>query len=154
MLDFSCWILICIILLLQVWLCYYSFLLFKDVWTACEQHAIECWRRFCEVFFSSWTCCSTLYFRLLLWRRLELCCLCYYAVSSGNLLLMLWDNLSVPSSRDWMGLKMGLVSCPKTSVRNYHHSLCNNPGEHSTCSFMVLSVFWYSKNLLLAFRIF
>jgi hypothetical protein len=41
----------------------------------------------------------------------------YYAASSGNFLLTFRGNLSVPSS----GFK--------TSVRNYHHSLPNNPEE-------------------------
>jgi len=31
--------------------------------------------------------------------------LCYYATNSGNLLPKFWDNLSVPSSRDWKGLE-------------------------------------------------
>jgi hypothetical protein len=28
--------------------------------------------------------------------------------------------------------KMGLIGCPKTSVRNYHYSLRNKPGERSS----------------------
>jgi hypothetical protein len=47
------------------------------------------------------------------------------------------DNLSVPSSgikkkkKSWP-LKMGPIICPETSVRNYHYSLRNNPGERSS----------------------
>jgi hypothetical protein len=50
----------------------------------------------------------------------------YYAASSGNFLPQLRDNLSVPYSE---GLKMGLISCPETWVRNYHCSLRHNPEE-------------------------
>jgi len=59
-----------------------------------------------------------------------------FSESSGNFLTMFQDNLSVPSSRvDLQGfdpLKMGLIGCPETSVRNYHYSLCNNPEERSS----------------------
>ena len=35
-------------------------------------------------------------------------------------------------------LKMGLIDCPKTSVRNYHYSLCNSPEEHSSPQTIIL----------------
>ena len=50
----------------------------------------------------------------------------YYAASSGNFLPTFRDNLSAPFLG---GLKMGLIGCPETSVRNYHYSLRNNPEE-------------------------
>jgi len=53
----------------------------------------------------------------------------YYAASSGNFLPTFRDNLSVPSS---IPLKMGPISCPETSVRNYHYLLRNNPEERSS----------------------
>ena len=67
----------------------------------------------------------------------------YYPVSSGNFLSTFQDNQSVPSSwlknqrglLDSWTLKMGLICCPKMSVRNYHYLLCNNPEE---CSFHLL----------------
>jgi hypothetical protein len=31
-------------------------------------------------------------------------------------------------------LKMGLIGCPETSLRNYRYSLSNNPDEHSVLS--------------------
>jgi hypothetical protein len=37
-------------------------------------------------------------------------------------------------------LKMGLICCPETSVRNYHHSLRNNPEESSYHQFRVGSL--------------
>ena len=66
---------------------------------------------------------------------LENCALLvYYAVSSGNFLPIFWDNLLVPSS----GVKkMGQISCPEMSVRNYHYSLRNIPevrSSHLLCS--------------------
>jgi len=33
---------------------------------------------------------------------------------------------------DSLLLKKGYIGCPETSVRNYHYSLCNNPGECSS----------------------
>jgi hypothetical protein len=34
-------------------------------------------------------------------------------------------------------LKMGPIDCPETSVRNYHHSLRNNPEQRSSpCTFL------------------
>ena len=44
----------------------------------------------------------------------------YYAASNGNFLPTFWN------------LRMGLKGCPETSVRNYHYSLRNNPGERSS----------------------
>jgi hypothetical protein len=43
--------------------------------------------------------------------------LCYCAASNGNFL---------PTFRD----KMGPMGCPETSIRNYRHSLRNDPEEH------------------------
>jgi len=53
----------------------------------------------------------------------------YYAASNGNFLPTFRDNLWPPSSGDSWPLKMGLIGCPETSVRNYHYSLRNNPEE-------------------------
>ena len=50
----------------------------------------------------------------------------YYAVCSGNSLLMLCDNIVVPLS---MVKKMGLIGCPETLVRTYHYMLCNSPKQ-------------------------
>jgi hypothetical protein len=58
----------------------------------------------------------------------------YYAASSSNSLPMFRDNLSVPT---WPR-KMGPIGCPETSVRNYHHSLRNNPEERSHALLTVL----------------
>ena len=65
----------------------------------------------------------------------------YYAGSSGNFLPTFWDNISVPSLGfknpkllfDSWTMKMGLIGCPETRVRNYHHYLLdNNPEERSS----------------------
>ena len=53
----------------------------------------------------------------------------YNATSRCNSLPTFRNKLSVPSSRI---IKMGLIRCPETSVRNYHSSLCNNPQERSS----------------------
>ena len=61
----------------------------------------------------------------------------YSAASSGNFLPTFQDHLLVPSYKgqesnpffDSWPLKMGLIGCLKTSVRNYHYSLHNNPEE-------------------------
>ena len=50
--------------------------------------------------------------------------LVYCAASSGNFLSTFRDNLSVPYFRVQES-KIGSISCPKTSVRNYHYSLRN-----------------------------
>jgi len=63
----------------------------------------------------------------------------YYAASSGNFLPTFWDNVLVPSlgaktpkeSNSWT-LKMGLIGCPETSVRNYNNPLRNNPEERTS----------------------
>ena len=50
----------------------------------------------------------------------------YYAASSGNFLPTFWDNVYVPSSVfffDSWTVRMGPTGCPKTSLRNYNHSL-------------------------------
>ena len=60
-----------------------------------------------------------------------------YAASGGNFLPTFRDNILVPSagfkkpkrSLDSWPLKMRPICCPETSVRNYHHSLRNNPEE-------------------------
>ena len=62
-----------------------------------------------------------------------------YAASSGNFLLILWDNLSVsspavgnPKEAILLGsrpLKMRPTVCLETSLRNYHYSLRNNTEE-------------------------
>ena len=36
------------------------------------------------------------------------------------------------NTEDSWNLKMGPIGCPETSVRNYHHSLRNNPEERSS----------------------
>ena len=54
----------------------------------------------------------------------------YYAVNS-NSLPTFQDILFIPSSRI-RPLKMGLLGCPETSVRNYHYSLHYNPEECSS----------------------
>jgi len=58
----------------------------------------------------------------------------YHTMSSGNSLLTFWDILSIPSSRvnNSRPLKMIPIGCAKTSVRNYHYSLCNSPEEYSS----------------------
>ena len=53
----------------------------------------------------------------------------YYAVSSGNFLSTLRDNLYDPSSRVKM---MVLIVCTETSIINYHYCLRNNPEERSS----------------------
>ena len=59
-----------------------------------------------------------------LYREVEKNCslLGYYAASSGNLLSTFRDN-------DSWALKMGPMSCPETSVINYHYSLHIKPEE-------------------------
>ena len=65
-----------------------------------------------------------------------------YAVSSGNSLPTVRDNLTVPSSGtknhfcflyflDSWALKMRSIGCPETSVKKYHYTLCNNSEERS-----------------------
>jgi len=56
----------------------------------------------------------------------------YYTASSAKFLPTLRDNPSVPFSRmDSWRLKMGPISCPETSARNYHYTLRNNPEKRS-----------------------
>jgi hypothetical protein len=55
----------------------------------------------------------------------------FYAARSGHFLPTFQDNPSVPSSRVKKPLKMGLISCPETSVRNYRYWLYNNSDERS-----------------------
>jgi len=54
-----------------------------------------------------------------------------YAVRSGNSLPTFRDSLSLPSSRDSWPSKKRPIGCPKTSVRNYHYSLCHVLEERS-----------------------
>ena len=61
----------------------------------------------------------------------------YYAASSGNSLPTFRDNLSIPSSR----VELGPVSCPETSVRNYHSLLLNIPEERSSKEHVVLQMY-------------
>jgi hypothetical protein len=57
----------------------------------------------------------------------------YYAAYVDNSLPMIRNYLSLPSSRvktfeksfDFLTLKMGLLSCPETLVRNYNNTLHN-----------------------------
>jgi hypothetical protein len=72
----------------------------------------------------------------------------YYAVNSSNSLPAFQDNLLIPYSRI-RPLKMGLIVCPETSVRNYHYSLHNNPEEHSSHSLHVRS--WKSCIVITGF---
>jgi len=61
----------------------------------------------------------------------------YYEAYVGNSLPMIQDNLLLPPLRvkkfeksfDFLTLKMGPLGCPKTSVRNYNHTLHNIPEE-------------------------
>ena len=54
--------------------------------------------------------------------KIENCALLgHYTASSGNLLPRFRDNLS-----------LSRLSCPETSVRNYHYSLSKNPEKRSS----------------------
>jgi len=58
----------------------------------------------------------------------------YYAAYNGDLLPTFHKNLPVPSSRvknprRFLPLTMGPISCPETSVTNYHSGLRNRPEE-------------------------
>jgi hypothetical protein len=59
----------------------------------------------------------------------------HYTVYSGNFVTTFWDDLFVPSSRakktSWP-LKIEPMSCPETSVRNYHSRL-RNIAEQRRC---------------------
>ena len=66
--------------------------------------------------------------------------LVYYSASSVNSLPTFWDNLLFPYSGsknpkkekvDSLTLRLGSISCPITSVRNYYYSLRNDPEERS-----------------------
>jgi hypothetical protein len=63
----------------------------------------------------------------------------YHAARSSNSLPAFRDNLTVPFSRvkntitlEAWPWKMGKISCPETSVRNYRSSLRKTPEEHSS----------------------
>jgi hypothetical protein len=61
-----------------------------------------------------------------------------YAAYSGKSLPTFRHNLSVRFSgvkkfkRIYLPLKMGLIGCPETSLRNYHYTLPKNPDERSS----------------------
>jgi len=42
------------------------------------------------------------------------------------------DGIDRLSQNVFKKLKMGLIDCPEMSIRKYHYSLCNNPGEPSS----------------------
>jgi hypothetical protein len=84
------------------------------------------------------------------WYRMwyKICTLLgYYAASNCNLLLTVQDSVSVPSSRvknldnvwvpssrvknSWTSwpLEVEPIRCPKTSVKDYHSTLCNTPDD-------------------------
>jgi hypothetical protein len=53
----------------------------------------------------------------------------YYTVTSDNL-YWLWDNLLVPSARDFfliLTVTMVLIVGPKMSIRSYHYLINNKP---------------------------
>jgi len=81
----------------------------------------------------------------------------YYAGSSGNFLLTFWVSVLVPSlgfknpkvlSDSWI-MKMGLIGCPETSVRNYHCSLDSNPEERSSKSHYKFDALWVTVHIFL-----
>jgi hypothetical protein len=53
----------------------------------------------------------------------------YYAAQIDNSVATFWDNLSSQNSRI---LNMRTISCPETSVRNYHSTLRNIAEELKT----------------------
>jgi hypothetical protein len=72
----------------------------------------------------------------------------YYKTFSGITLKTFQNSLLVPFSpvkTSWF-LKMGSIGCPKTPVRNYHHTLHNIPQE---CRYLLHS--WSLKSLLLIY---
>jgi len=71
----------------------------------------------------AWTCTTNTQISDFCCKLDDICTLlASYAVYGGNSLLTFRDNLSVLSSR-------GLRGCTVTSVRNFHHTLCNIPEE-------------------------
>jgi hypothetical protein len=70
-------------------------------------------------------------FRLLLQCRGDL-------LSSG----VLCSNLSIPSSRVKKSFRMGLIGCPKMSVRNFHFMLRSIPEEYRSYMCVCLCVWW------------
>ena len=56
----------------------------------------------------------------------------YYATISGNFSQTFRDNLFVPSPSLKVLLKIGPISCPETSVRNYPYSLSYSPEQRSS----------------------
>ena len=51
---------------------------------------------------------------------------------------------------------MELIGCPETSVRNYHHSLRNNPEEHSSLRlprllYFVVKTDWFVCDVMPSF---
>jgi len=50
---------------------------------------------------------------------------------------------------------MGPIGFPKTSVRNYHYSLCNNPEEHSSHTVFILTyVYVVRKEIMSLMRVY
>jgi hypothetical protein len=82
----------------------------------------------------------------------------YYTVLCGNCLLMVQDNVLVPSSTVkksksfWssLPLRMGQIHCPETSVNNYHTTLRNISEERSSSQHVSRSL----KSQLLQMRVF
>jgi hypothetical protein len=73
----------------------------------------------------------------------------YYAASSNNFSLTFRDNLSVPNpgvnNPECLTPEDGTDTWPKTSVRNYYFSLCNDPEERrSRRNFIALKKFLFS----------
>ena len=64
----------------------------------------------------------------------------YYAASIGNFLPTFQDSIS---ALDFLPLKMGPISFPKTSVVKCHYLLHNSPEDHS----FVLVLFFFLHKL-------
>jgi hypothetical protein len=68
----------------------------------------------------------------------ENCALLGYAMNTGNFLLTVWNNLSIPSSKFKNKKKIltlekkGTICCPEMFIQNYHYSLHNNPKDSSS----------------------
>jgi hypothetical protein len=81
----------------------------------------------------------------------ELCALLgYYAASNGNTLPTFRDIVSVLSSRikkPWTSwtLKMLLIRCSETSVKDYHSTMYNIPEKRR--SYSVVEIYFYLNTL-------
>jgi hypothetical protein len=76
----------------------------------------------------------------------EICALLWcYAESSGNPLPTFRDNVSVTYSWTASHLKIRLISCPETSVKDYHSMLSNTPEEHR--DYMYFLVLYHTSML-------